>query len=325
MTFQITATTTRETGGVSAPSLYDSDRWLAVVRDGFGVSTSYLTICEAAAIQAQFPLMTQRKGPFTLAGSPLRGTHSEFGGSMVAGADQAALMLALHRYLRKQGASWIELTFDNGGLDSTGQWALAQCGYDREEKHSLLVDLSVSLDDIWMSFAGRARTEVRKAEKNSMAVVRLGPEHCQAYDSLVAQVFANQKRQSSFDQRFLDAVHRHLSPRNFAHYGVFNDGQLVAGGLFFTDRDRMVFVSGASDQQARRLGVNSLIQWHAIQHAVQAGVTHYDMGGTGVGAIDKFKASFGGQPVTYDRYVYRTIWAGIPAAIYKMAHARGWL
>ena len=137
MTIQITETATRETGGVSATSLYDSDRWLAVVRDGFGVSTSYLTIREAAVIRAQFPLMIQRKGPFKLAGSPLRGTHAEFGGVMAAGADQAALMFALHRHLREQGASWTELIFDNGVLDSTGQAALEQCGYDREEKHSL--------------------------------------------------------------------------------------------------------------------------------------------------------------------------------------------
>lgn len=310
---------------IPVTSVYDSDRWALVVRDGFGLGTHYLHIDDSVGDVACVPVMTRRQGPFRLVGSPLRGTHTEFGGAFAVGVDQAEILQQLHRQLRAARNSWIEWIFAPSVLDHAGQDALCSLGYVTEHKHSIMVDLNRPLDDIWAGFAGRARTEVRKAEKNGLQIVRLGPDNCASYMQLVADVFARQQRNASFDQRFLDAVHAHLLPEEFAHYGVFKDTQLVAGGLFLTGVNRMVFVSGASDHESRKLGVNSLIQWQAIQDAVAAGVTQYDMGGTGVGAIDKFKASFGGVPICYDRYVYKTMAARVPAALYQFAHSRGWV
>ena len=143
--------------------------------------------------------------------------------------------------------------------------------------------------------------------------------------ALVDGVFAGQRRKPSFDQRFLNAVHNHLAADDFSHLGILRDGKLAAGGLFFRDADRMVFVSGASDSVSRKLGANSLLQWVAIKGAMAGGVTRYDMGGVGLDGIDKFKASFGGAPITYDRYVWRSFAARLPAEMYKFAHKRGWV
>ena len=310
---------------IPVTSVYDSDRWTSVVRDGFGLATHYLHVDDGVGDLACLPVINRRQGPFRLTGSPLRGTHTEFGGAFATGADQAAILQQLHRHFRAMRNSWIEWIFAPGVLDQAGQDSLHALGYVTEHKHSILVDLDRPLDEVWAGFAGRARTEVRKAEKNGLQARRLKPDECASYMQLVADVFARQRRNSSFDQRFLDAVHEHLSPHEYAHYGVFRDEQLVAGGLFLTGASRMVFVSGASHYDSRKLGVNSLIQWQAIQDAVAAGVTHYDMGGTGVGTIDKFKTSFGGVPICYDRYVFKTLAVRVPAALYQFAHSRGWV
>ena len=270
-------------------SVYDSGRWLAVIRDGFGCDVARLDVMLGGSCIAQFPLALQRKAIFMLAGSPLRGTHSEFGGWIADGTDVAQVMKAVHAYLRNAGHAWIEFIFADPAASL--EQVMQGLGYKVERKPSSLVDLDKSSEDVWKGFAGRARTEIRKAEKNGLSVRRLTSDDNEDYMRLVETVFLGQKRRASFDVSFLNAVHSHLHARECAHYGIFTDGQLVAGGLFLHYNNRMVFVSGASDHATRKLGGNSLIQWQAIKDAMAAGVTRYDMGGTGVATIDKFKIS----------------------------------
>jgi len=305
-------------------SVYDTWRWLSVIHDGFGCDVARLKVMKGDQCLAQFPLTTRRKSVFLLGGSPLRGTHTEFGGiiNTVTTTKAAEVMAAVHAHIRKMGCGWIEFIFSQPTLDIDK--AMCDLGYERNQKHSLQVDLDQSSVSVWKGFSGRARTEIRKAEKNALSVERLVAKHNADYMHLVNTVFAGQKRQPSFDIKFLDAIHGHLHDDEFAHYGVFMEGQLVAGGLFLYGQGRMVFVSGASDYTSRKLGVNSLIQWRAMQEAMKAGIKLYDMGGTGVSSIDKFKASFGGTPVTYDRYVYSSLFARVPARIYEFAHSQGW-
>jgi len=305
-------------------SVYDTWRWLSVIHDGFGYDVARLKVMKRNQCLAQFPLTTRRKSIFLLGGSPLRGTHTEFGGTIntITTITAAEVMVAVHTHIRKMGCSWIEFIFSQPILDIDK--VMGDLGYERKQKHSLQVDLDQSAEMVWSSFSGRARTEIRKAEKYALSVERLLAKHNVDYMHLVNTVFSGQKRQPSFDIKFLDAIHEHLHDDEFAHYGVFMRGQLVAGGLFLFGQDRMVFVSGASDYTSRKLGVNSLIQWKAMQEAIKAGIKLYDMGGTGVSSIDKFKASFGGTPVTYDRYVYSSLFARVPARIYEFAHKQGW-
>ena len=313
---------------ISPSSLYDNDRWHAVVRDGFGIVTKRLSVRDGKSEVANFPVMHQRKAIFNLVGIPLRGTHTEFGGSFasdIMDVDVASIITTLHDHLLRHKASWVELIFVPDQLGEDSRAKLVDLGYLVEAKHSLVVDLDCGVDAVWAGFVGRARTEIRKAEKNGLSVVRLGLEHMADYMGLVDEVFAGQGRKPSFDQRFLNAVNNYLDADDFCHHGIFADGKLVAGGLFFRDAGRMVFVSGASDSVSRKLGANSLLQWVAIKDAMASGITLYDMGGIGLDGIDKFKTSFGGTPVTYDRYVWRSFAARLPAEFYKFAHMRGWV
>jgi hypothetical protein len=306
-------------------SIYESDAWLSVVRDGFDITTGRLKITNNNKIIANLPLMMRRKIFFKLVGIPLRGTHSEFGGLILLDSDREEILLAIHKCLRKAGNSWIELIFPPEVNSDKLKDFLSQIGYEVEQKHSLVLDLNQSIDDVWKGFQGRARTDIRKAKKNGLQVKCLGPEYNHDYMNLVKNVFSNQKRKNSFDIRFLDALHKHLLADRLAHYGVFLKGKLIAGGIFLKSSERMVFVSGASIESGKKLGANSLIQWKAITDAHTNGILEYDLGGTGIARIDKFKHSFGGVPIITPRYVYQSALARFPAVLFKFAHSRGWL
>lgn len=306
----------------ASKGIYNSDRWLVVLQKGFNCKVKKIEVVLDGECVARFPFAFRSKGSFLIGGAPLRGTHTEFGGWFAKGADQKMIMNFLHRKLREMGFSWIEFAFL--GEPNNLEQVMSEIGYKVEPRHSLVVELRGSEDTVWNAFSGRARTEIRKATKSGLKVVRLDLEHVRQYMNLVQAVFSRQRRLPSFDINFLEEVHKNLSSDDFAHYGVFLNGSLIAGGLFLYSQNRMVFVSGASDLNSRRLGVNSLVQWHAIKCAIERGVSVYDMGGIGVHSIDKFKESFGGRHIEYNRYVYCSWFAFLPAWIFKRFHAYGW-
>jgi hypothetical protein len=305
-------------------SIYETDEWLRTVKDGFGMNSYRLLIKLNDELVAVFPIMHRKKAVFKLAGSPLRPTHSEFGGGLNKTPEADTIIRHLHYHLINKRKMLIEFIFPvqpNIKVDRE----LQKLGYKKEKIESLTLDLDRQIEDIWTSFQGRARTDIRKAKKNGLKVVKLDKKYNKNYMSLVDEGFSRQKREASFDINFLNSVHQNMGHNHFAHYGVFVDEKLIAGGLFLYGYGRIVFVSGASNIQGKKMGANSLIQWHAIKEAANAGLKLYDFGGTGISAIDKFKTSFGGTPVSRNRYVYTNALLSIPSKIYRYAYFNGWV
>jgi len=49
------------------------------------------------------------------------------------------------------------------------------------------------------------------------------------------------------------------------------------------------------------------------------------MGGTGNAAIDKFKTSFGGKPISHARWVYRSKLAQLAERVFMALVKKGWI
>lgn len=303
--------------------IYGSDRWSHVLQKGFNCKVKKLEVLSDGECVARFLFAFRSKGPFLIGGASLRGTHTEFGSWFSEGADQKMIMDFVHKKLREMGVSWIEFTFFNEPT-SLGK-VMSKIGYKMEPRKSSIIDLTVGKDAIWNAFLGRARRQIRKATKSGLKVERLDVGHVGQYMNLVKLIFSRQRRAPSFSINFLTEIHKNLSSDDFAHYGVFQNGSLIAGGLFLYSKNRMVFVSGASDLNSRKLGVNSLVQWHAIECAIDRGMSIYDLGGIGVHSIDKFKAGFSGSHIEYNRYVFCSWFALLPAWFFKRFHAYGWV
>ena len=68
----------------------------------------------------------------------------------------------------------------------------------------------------------------------------------------------------------------------------------------------MMYFSGVSNSIGMKLAASSLIQWKAMQNAIDIELIDYDMGGLGVDSIDKFKRSFGGKDIYHSKWLYRS-------------------
>lgn len=312
--------------------LYHDMSWLASVREGFGVEViALLTEDWAGRAVALTPFMRVRKGPFRLAGSPLRGMYTEFAGPLfVSEADEESRREALvsqHAFLRGEGAGCVEWGW-KGGAKSDCMEALRPLGYQYAPRQTLVVDLGQGADRVWDGFEGRARNMVRKAEKNGVTVQSVLPElaDVQGYYEMLAGTFQRQGIPPPHPLSFYQAICNHLAPAGNLEFIQAKAGdRVVAGGIFLRFGKRMMYLSGTASEEGARLAASSLVQWAAMKLAIDRGVVEYDMGGTGNAKIDRFKESFGGHPAIHHRWIYRTWPVKLAETAYGWLAGKGWV
>lgn len=309
--------------------LYHRPQWLKAIADGLGFRIyGLVTETEDGRVVALTPMMETRKAFLKLAGSPLRGSHTEFLGPLFAeGLDDESrgrVLVSLDAHLKGAGASYIE--WGARGDAERGWGALASLGYQYIRKDTLLLRLEDDAKQAWKGFQGRARNMIRKAEKSGVTVRQVAPDanHVERYYGMLQETFRRQGLRPAHPLHLYREMGEHLSPHQWLQMLVAeHEGEWVAGAIFLTYGERMVYLSGVSNDAGRRLAGNSLLQWEAIKIACERGASEYDLGGTGNTAIDKFKASFGGQPYAHHGWVYRSPLAAVAERVYLAVIRRG--
>ena len=294
-------------------SLYHMPEWFSVLQDGFGVSTGVIVSERESEVIATLPVFYKKKFGISLCGSPLRGTFTEFAGPWFRDGlekeDETQIFLEQVQTLKRMNFSYIEIGLDGGQARHRGDMLsnLSAEGFAYQQRPSLLVDLSVSIDSVWDKFKGRARNMIRKAEKNGVVcqVEHLDGSLVEEYHGLVSSTFQRQNLAMPHPIEAYSALSRYLGANgNVMFISARKDGILVSGGVFLIDRHRMVFHSGSSTKLGYDLAASSLVQWAAIKEGHSRGLIGYDLGGIGVDSIDKFKQSFGGTPIHHHRSVF---------------------
>lgn len=309
-------------------SVYHRLTWLDAVANGFGADVRYVRSADAGDMTlALTPFMCARKGPFRMIGTPLSGMYTEFSGPLfrkgLTLATEADVMAALHKLVAK-GRSYIE--WGSKGLQPWGSMLLL-FGYRQIARSTLLIDLSLGERDVWVSFEGRARNMVRKAEKSGVVARTVQPDEqwLTDYYEMLCATFAQQGLAVPHPLSFYRQIIT-LSNFGIARCLVAEiDGKMIAGCIFIVDDKRMLYLSGVANEQGMTLAASSLLQWHGIREAIQLGVTEYDMGGLGIPSIDKFKRSFGGIDFSHTRWVYRSSLFKVLEPFAQWAVRRGWV
>ncbi|GAB3446328.1 GNAT family N-acetyltransferase [Massilia solisilvae] len=309
-------------------TLYHRLAWLDAVASGFHADVRFMqTLGAGGSALAVTPFMTKKKGPFRLIGTPLSGMYTEFCGPLlVEGLDPdtvEAVMTSQHRLLAQNG-HYIEW-----GSKGEQRWAhsLASFGYVHTQRPTLVVDLSAGVDATWASFEGRARNMTRKSEKAGVVARTVTPDEAWigAYYEMLRATFGRQGLAVPHPLSFYRQMIALSAAGNARCVAAEFEGRMVAACIFLVDRARMLYLSGVANEQGMTLAATSLLQWHAIREAIEAGVTEYDMGGLGVPSIDKFKRSFGGRDFAHHRWTYRSRLFGLaePAALWLAR--KGWI
>ena len=313
-------------------SLYHGMAWLESLRQGFGVAVWGLLVeSPSGEPLALMPVIEVCKGPFRLRGSPLRGVYTEFAGPLfspiIAESMLGDVLSALHGGMR--GGRVIYLEWGLAGETTSGAEAsvLRGLGYAYVPHATLVVDLEQGKERVWAAFESRARNMVRKAQKRGVCVRPFvpGSKDVLSYYSMLVETFRCQGKEAPHPLSFFQAMCRLLTADGELRlYLAEYEGRVVAGAIFLHDRHRMVYLSGTSNEEGAELAANSLVQWVAIQEAVETGIRLYDLGGVGNERIDRFKASFGGQQFIHHRWVYRSWPVKLAESAYIWLLGKGW-
>ncbi len=313
-------------------SIYHGTPWLESVRQGFGVAVWGLIVESPSGVPlALMPVIEMGKGPFRLRGSPLRGVYTEFAGPLfsptIAESMLGDVLSALHGGMRGRRVIYLEWGLTGETTPGVEASVLSGLGYAYAPRATLVVDLEQGKERVWAAFESRARNMVRKAQKRGVCVRPFvpGSEDLLSYYSMLEETFRCQGIEPPHPLSFFQAMCRFLmADSEFRFYLAEKEGRVVAGAIFLHDRHRMVYLSGASNEEGAEMAANSLVQWVAIQEAVETGIRLYDLGGVGNERIDRFKASFGGQQFIHHRWVHRSWPVKFAESVYMWLAGKGW-
>ncbi|MBE2237090.1 MAG: GNAT family N-acetyltransferase [Caldilineaceae bacterium] len=277
--------------------------WLDLLQQLYGLAWAPLGIWANGQLVGVLPLQLRQLGPFHLAGSPLMRVIASTPhlGPLCEPEHLVATLSALREWSSRRHINHIEMAFAHAIADPS---AIAQLGYTIETCQTARIDLrGCTCNDLWRSLSGSCRTAIRKGEREIAEVLPVtGPEIIPAYYRLCEEVYATANRTPHLDATFYLKMWAALGNSDMLKMFVARQhGKLIAGIVLLAYNGFVFYLSGASRQSYESLRPNNLLQWRALQWAVQSGQAWYDMGGVSIPGITRFKLSFGAEIHNYIR------------------------
>lgn len=170
-----------------------------------------------------------------------------------------------------------------------------------QPKETLMLDLSLSKDELLRSFHQKTRYNIRLAEKKGMVVREgQGENDFNNFWSLMTETGERDKFKIHNKNHY-----RSLAISNPDFIKLFlaeMDGETIAAGLFSFYGDKVTYLHGASAHKFRQFMAPYLLQWTLIKKAKESGYKYYDFYGIDAlkwPGVTRFKTGFGGFTVSY--------------------------
>ena len=173
-------------------------------------------------------------------------------------------------------------------------------GFSRKEEHTAVIDLTQSLDEIWVKFRKSfIQLQIKQGERRGIVV-----SSSTDFNSF------NQINTAFRKGKSLHAVSPEALAQNGLLFLAHYEGQPIAGGVFIADGKYMRVWVLASKRLTEKKGhtrqvigeANRMIIWEAIKYAHTHGYVLFDFCGIArknitleMKAINEFKEGFGGE------------------------------
>ncbi len=210
--------------------------------------------------------------------------------------------------------------------------------YDLNLKTTLVVDLSLSEEELLARMKAKTRYNVRLAARKGVEVVE--PEFEEGWETFYEWMEATSERKEDYVlRRSRDYLYDVMRSMDDAGQGRLffaeHEGTPLAGMYVFTFGEKYWYMYGASSDEKRNLKPNYVLQWEVMRWAKERGLTHYDMVGvpkseqlnesSSLWNVYKFKEGFGGEisdsPGCYDLPVERlraAAWYRLEPTYYRL-------
>lgn len=176
------------------------------------------------------------------------------------------------------------------------QWS----GYRVEPRFTYEIDLAGGAERVFASFRSQVRTDARRATRYpELEIVDGGPEHLAALVRRVRERYAEQGRAWGPSEGYFAELLRELPPGTLAVKAAMADGEMVSGlGLLAWGGTVRHWIGGTATS-GRRIGVNELLHWRAVEQYAAAGFTTYEMMGANTEHLCRHKSRYNPRLVPY--------------------------
>jgi serine/alanine adding enzyme len=261
--------------------------WQRVVEKSFGHRTVYLMARDRHdQVSGVLPLVFLSSRlfgrflismPFVNYGGVLTDTFEVQGALLDAAAGRAKDFGATHIELRHQRVLDLDWT-------------------SRQHKVSMRLDLAREPDVLWKRFPSKLRSQIRRAQKESLTVRIEGNEILDDF----YRVFARNMRDLGtpvYGRRFFRAIVEAF-PKEARICVVYLGRQPVAAGFLYGFQNTLEIPWASSDRRHNRLSANMLLYSAALEYACREGYQVFDFGRSTPGSgTYRFKEQWGARPV----------------------------
>jgi lipid II:glycine glycyltransferase (peptidoglycan interpeptide bridge formation enzyme) len=172
-------------------------------------------------------------------------------------------------------------------------------------RHTLIIDLSKSEDEILKDMHQKGRYNIRLAEKKGLTI-----KEEKTSNNFYKILEATGKRDGFYinPQKHYEAFLNVLGKKNKAKlFMAYLNDEPIAGILNTYIGNTATYFYGASSNKHRNLMAPYLLQWHAIKEAKKRGFKYYDFLGIAdpqkpkdpLKGVTQFKTKFGGEHIKW--------------------------
>ena len=179
--------------------------------------------------------------------------------------------------------------------------------YDLNHKTTMLIDLSVSEEELLAKMKSKTRYNIRLAARKGVEVIE--PPFEEAWEAFFDLLNTTADRNGFSIRRspeYLQDVMRKMHDAgNGRLFFATHEGMPLAGIYSFTFGEKYWYTYGASRDEKRNLMPTYLLQWEVMRWAKRNGLRYYDMVGVpnpenlnegdSLWGVYKFKVGFGGE------------------------------
>jgi FemAB-related protein (PEP-CTERM system-associated) len=261
--------------------------WRKIISTAYGHRSFYLTARCDDRISGILPLIQVKSRLFgnVLSSMPFQ----DYGGIIANNEEIFRNLLDRAKLIKNEcGAESLELRHREA--------LFPEEGILRQDKATLVLNISAGPDDLWKSFSAKLRNQVRKAQKESLSTKLGGAE-------LLEEFY----RPFAVNMRDLGSPVHHpvFFEKIFSEFGdnakviLVHDRKQTVGGLIALFFKNTIVVPWASCYRRYFPKCpNNILYWDAIQYACSRGCSVFDFGRSSFGSgTYNFKLQWGAQPL----------------------------
>jgi len=197
------------------------------------------------------------------------------------------LVLGIFGFLKKRGVPYARVgnTMDGPNIKLKSQTMKII------PRHTFILDLSQTEEDIWKKFNKKLRNAIRKAKKEEVIIKEVEKEEelKEYYElSLKTQeeIQKNKGRKSFFiqDYYFFEKIFA-SKLGNFFIAKLYD--QIIAGALFLRKGEKSIYFQSFSSKNHTNKQAPSLIQWEVIKNFRKHAIKEFDLGGVTLNLDEK--------------------------------------